>query len=61
MVKKFSCLNVDYFGELCIILYLYYSDYLFFYMSIGVLFVDFSYFYGSEKYGGFLFYFVYYI
>lgn len=52
MVKKFSRSNADYPGEPRTIPYLYYSDYLPFYMSIGVPSADFSYFYGSEKYGG---------
>jgi len=52
MVKRLSYWNFDYPGEPYTIPYLYYSDYLPFYMSIGVPSADFSYFYGSKKYGG---------
>lgn len=52
MVKRFNHSNADYPGEPNTIPYLYYSDYLPFYMSIGVPSADFSYFFGSEKYGG---------
>ena len=51
MVKRFSRPDADYPGEPFTIPYLYFSDYLPFYMSIGVPSADFSYFYGSEKYG----------
>ena len=52
MVKRFGHSNTDYPGEPNTIPYMFYSDYLPFYMSIGVPSADFSYFYGSEKYGG---------
>ena len=55
MVKRFSHSNADYPGEPHTIPYLYNSDYLPFYMSIGVPSADFSYFYGSEKYGVFIY------
>ena len=51
MVKRFSPWNDDYPGEPRTIPYFYYSDYLPFYMSIGVPSADFSYFYGIDKYG----------
>lgn len=35
-------------GEFVIIFYMYFSDYLLFYMSIGIFFVDFFYFYGYD-------------
>lgn len=59
MVKRFSYSNADYPGEPNTIPYMYYSDYLPFYMSTGVPSADFSYFYGSEKYGGPVLYPVY--
>ena len=59
MKEKFSYSNTDYPGEPRTIPYLYFSDYLPFYMSIGVPSADFSYFYGSEKYGGAILYPVY--
>lgn len=43
--------NKDYPGEPFTIPYLYFSDYLPFYMSIGVPSADFSYFYGNEHDG----------
>ena len=50
MVSRFSSTK-DYPEEPYTIPYLYYSDYLPFYMSVGVPSADFSYFYGNKKYG----------
>jgi len=51
MVKRFSHWNPDYPGEPRTVPYWFRSDYLPFYMSIGVPSADFSYFYGIDKYG----------
>jgi len=50
MVSRFISTK-DYPEEPYTIPYLFYSDYLPFYMSIGVPSADFSYFYGKKKYG----------
>lgn len=50
MLERFGK-SKDYPGEPYTIPYLYYSDYLPFYMSIGVPAADFSYFFGDKKHG----------
>ena len=50
MVSRYGP-SMDYAGEPYTLPYLYYSDYLPFYMSIGVPSADFSYFYGNKQYG----------